>query len=499
VSSCLWKPVLRSQLLLLADTEATKKSWIEAINNSKALMQRHQIEDKSVFRPTEAYDSNLPLIKSALSAAIIDKDRIALGTEEGLFIIELRTDEILRVGDAKKIHQLEVLRPDDVIVAMCGRNRQIRLFPIAGLESGDSVKVDETKNCSNFATGLFCQGSTTCVCVAVKKHVLIFELNATRLRHRKVAEINLPMTSQYLSVINERMCVGYSSGFALYSLQGGTPIQLLNCDDSSLDFLQQISCDALCAVPVAKKEFLLCFSSCGVYVSRDGRRSRQQELMWPATPTAIVRNKAQLLVFSENAIDVFDFEKITWQQTIPLKKVRPLASDGSLALVSSMEPFKLIFMERKTPICDELDVSDTTSVGQRQLTRKSKKRSLFKVPVEEHRLNLRNELLRNPERKDLLISLPRDFNHVAHMGPDDGIRRLRHLPVAAMTQQETLAAASHDSEPPFHTSAASNQDTDPASGMDNLSFDSGSSVSLPSSENSFISSNNLDKFNLNWE
>ena len=128
----------------------------------------------------------MPLIKSALSAAIIDKDRIALGTEEGLFIIELRTDgtspsknpliliqlpltEILRVGDAKKIHQLEVLRPDDVIVAMCGRNRQIRLFPIAGLESGDSVKVDETKNCSNFATGLFCQGSTTCVCVAVKK------------------------------------------------------------------------------------------------------------------------------------------------------------------------------------------------------------------------------------------------------------------------------------------------------------------------------------------
>ena len=27
--------------------------------------------------------------------------------------------------------------------------------------------------------------------------------------------------------------------------------------------------------------------ACGVYVAWDGRRSRQQELMWPATPTNI--------------------------------------------------------------------------------------------------------------------------------------------------------------------------------------------------------------------
>ena len=45
-----------------------------------------------VFRPVEAYDCNLPLIKTTLSAAIVDKDRIALGTEEGLFIVELRHD-----------------------------------------------------------------------------------------------------------------------------------------------------------------------------------------------------------------------------------------------------------------------------------------------------------------------------------------------------------------------------------------------------------------------
>ena len=40
----------------------------------------------------EAYDPNFPLIKTALSAVIVDQDRLALGTEEGLFICDLRND-----------------------------------------------------------------------------------------------------------------------------------------------------------------------------------------------------------------------------------------------------------------------------------------------------------------------------------------------------------------------------------------------------------------------
>ena len=48
-----------------------------------------------VFHPMEAYDPTLPYIKNALSSAIIDCDRLALGTEDGLYILELRTDGTL--------------------------------------------------------------------------------------------------------------------------------------------------------------------------------------------------------------------------------------------------------------------------------------------------------------------------------------------------------------------------------------------------------------------
>lgn len=73
----------------------------------------------------------------------------------------------------------------------------------------------------------------------------------------------------------------------LYSVHGDmSPVSLLHPDDHTLAFIPQQNLDALCAVEISSKELLLCFSSVGVYVDSQGRRSRQQELMWPAVPNA---------------------------------------------------------------------------------------------------------------------------------------------------------------------------------------------------------------------
>lgn len=52
-----------------------------------------------------------------------------------------------------------------------------------------------------------------------------------------------------------------------------------------------------------------------------------------------------LIVYSENAVDIFDIHTSEWIQTIPLKKVRPLSRDGALNLVGSFEPAKLTYMK----------------------------------------------------------------------------------------------------------------------------------------------------------
>lgn len=113
-----------------------------------------------------------------------------------------------------------------------------------------------------------------------------------------------------MGLLSERLYVGYQSGFTRYrcsfsrcslsicrtwpntpvsvhSVHGDvSPVSLLHPEDHTLAFIPQQSLDALCAVEISSKELLLCFSAIGVYVDSQGRRSRQQELMWPATPNA---------------------------------------------------------------------------------------------------------------------------------------------------------------------------------------------------------------------
>jgi len=143
--------------------------------------------------------------------------------------------------------------------------------------------------------------------------------------------------------------------------------------------------------------------------------------MWPATPTNIVHYAPYLLVYSENAIDVFDYSSIEWLQTIPLKRVRPLSSNGLINVAYSMEPAKLVFMQNKRAGKPELVIPELTFLGQRQLIRKNKRLQVFKIPPEEHKTTIRSELLRNPEKRSQLISAPQNFNHIAHMGPGDGL------------------------------------------------------------------------------
>lgn len=58
------------------------------------------------------------------------------------------------------------------------------------------------------------------------RHVFVYELNATRVRHKKIKDIMLPNPAQWMAVFNERLCAGYVSGFSLFSIQGnGSPVR----------------------------------------------------------------------------------------------------------------------------------------------------------------------------------------------------------------------------------------------------------------------------------
>uniref|UniRef100_G3NLJ6 Serine/threonine-protein kinase MRCK alpha n=1 Tax=Gasterosteus aculeatus aculeatus TaxID=481459 RepID=G3NLJ6_GASAC len=442
----------KPSILILADSDQERNKWVGLLNELHRILKKNKLKERFVYVPKEAYDSTLPLIKTTQSAAIIDHERVALGNEEGLFVVHVTKDEIIRVGDNKKVHHIDLILQEQLLAVISGRNRHVRLFPTQALDGRetDSYKLAETRGCQSIVSGPVRGGSLTCLCVAMKRQVICYEVNKSKGRHRRLREVQAPGPVQWMGLLSERLYVGYQSGFTRYSVHGDVaPVNLLHHEDHTLAFIPQQSLEALCAVEISSKELLLCFSSIGVYVDSQGRRSRQQELMWPAVPNSACYNAPYLSVYSENAVDVFDVNTMEWIQTLPLKKVRALNVDGSLNLLG-LETVRLIYFRNKMAEGDELVVPETSDASRKQMVRSmnNKRRFSFRVP-EEERLQQRREMLRDPEMRNKLISNPTNFNHVAHMGPGDGIQILKDLPMDSDSPRHSTASNSSTfSSPP---------------------------------------------------
>ncbi|TKS65095.1 Serine/threonine-protein kinase MRCK beta [Collichthys lucidus] len=228
-------------LLVLAESEVEKRKWVRILEGLQSILTKNLLKSRQVHILHEAYDASLPIIKTTLSAAVLDRERIVLGTEDGLFMVEVTRDVIVRAADSKKVYQIDLIPKEKIIALLCGRNR----------------------------------------------HVQCYEITRAKPHHKRLWEVQAPGVVQWLGMVRERLCVGYPSGFALLALQGeSSPISLVSPGDPSLAFLAQQPLDALHALEVGSTELLLCFSQLGIYVNGQGRRSRTQELMWPATPLA---------------------------------------------------------------------------------------------------------------------------------------------------------------------------------------------------------------------
>uniref|UniRef100_A0A4W5P6B0 non-specific serine/threonine protein kinase n=1 Tax=Hucho hucho TaxID=62062 RepID=A0A4W5P6B0_9TELE len=435
-------PSHKPSILILADSDHERNKWVGLLNELQRILKKNKLKERFVYVPKEAYDSTLPLIKTTQSAAIIGRWRTHTHTHtQPLYFGHV----IIRVGDNKKVHHIDLVPQEQLLAVISGRNRHVRLFPMAALDGRemDSYKLAETKGCTALVSGSVRNNSLTCLCVAMKRQVICYEVNKSKARHRRLRELQTPGPVQWMGLLSERLCVGYQAGFTRYSVHGdGAPVSLLHPEDHTLAFISQQALDALCAVEISSKELLLCFSAIGVYVDSQGRRSRQQELMWPAMPNSACYNAPYLSVYSENAVDVFDVNTMEWIQTIPLKKVRPLNPDGSLNLLG-LETVRLIYFRNKMAEGDELVVPETSDNSRKQMVRSmnNKRHFSFRVP-EEERMQQRREMLRDPEMRNKLISNPTNFNHVAHMGPGDGIQILKDLPMNVRVQESRAAGFS---------------------------------------------------------
>ncbi|KAK2191931.1 hypothetical protein NP493_42g06006 [Ridgeia piscesae] len=440
-------------VFMLAESEHDQIRWIGALKELHKILRKNRIPNKAVYKAQVIYDSQLPFASKIQCGAILDHDRLLVGTDDGLYVLELLRDDIVRISDKKAVYQVEIL--SDLIITITGRQRHIRLMPRTCLEMEgvDFAKVD-VKGAMVFCTGPIRQGTSTCLCVAMKRSVHVYELtHMTRNRHRRMKEIQSPGTVHSIAMLNERLVVGFSSSFALYSVQGDVaPTVLVNSEDISLYFLMHQTMESLLVVETSAREFLLVFTTLGVYVDSTGRRSRAQEITWPAQVVSASYSAPYLTVYAENVAFVYNAMTGEWLQTLPLKRVKPLCRDGALGLTTVSDQPALIYLLNIKQDQDQIAVPDL--VRQRPANQ-SKRRFSFKSVGESHAAKVAEQRRSKPisgplnfshvahvganqakgmqpdsraDRKSRLISAPTNFSHVAHMGPDKRMQVLVDLP-----------------------------------------------------------------------
>ncbi|CAG9761230.1 unnamed protein product [Ceutorhynchus assimilis] len=440
-TSLMEPPGPRNAMLMLADSEAEKNKWVVALAELHRIMKRNNLPNTTVLLARELIDNSLALLKNTLSSAIIDPDRIVLGTEEGLYCIDLDRTEIARIGEAKKIFQIEYISEEHLLVVVSGKQRQVRLVPIRALDGDDTewIKVTESKGCAVLTVGPVLRAPLTfCLCIAIKKQnssvIIIYEITRTRSRHQKVREIGIPVNVQALQILSDgRLCVGSPSCFTVYNIQSGDSfISLLHPENPLYATITCSAVEALRVIELPRREYLLVFGTLAAYVDKHGRKSRDREIMYPAVPTAISYRDGHLVVYSETHIDIFNCKTGEWVQTLNIKKAKPLNDSGSLSLCVLHDMTHLLYLsnvhQRELLNLENINTLDTEG----RVIQKPRRR----FSLREGNRSTRS----NTDRRSKLISAPTNFNHISHVGPGDSIQqqRLIDLTTSLPTKQAPL-------------------------------------------------------------
>ncbi|XP_037032828.1 serine/threonine-protein kinase Genghis Khan [Bradysia coprophila] len=446
-----------SHTLMLADTESEKAKWVVALSELHRILKRNNLPNTAIFRVREVLDSSLTILRCALCALIIDPDRILMGTEDGLFCLDLDQSEMARIGESKKIIQLWHIAEEQILVILCGKQRHVRLLPIRALEATDVewIKVAESKNCLTVCTGIIRRNPQIvyCIVMALKRpnnqsQVIVYEVNRNRTRHHKMCEFTVAYPVQSLQVLSDmRLAIGHQSGFTAYYLQGeAQAMSLVHPENQLCAFLNYSGVDAWRVIEIqGHGEFLLVFQTLAIYVDLQGRKSRDREIMYPAVPTHITYCDGHLLVFSETHLDVFNTQTAEWVQSIGLKRSRPLSLHGNIATTFINDsPILIYFANMHTR-----ELLNTFVAGERDGRVKPKRR--FSLRESNNRAGARTT-----DRRSKLISAPTNFNHISHMGPGEGIQkqRLLDLPTTIETadqntiQQQRISSTMRHAPPP---------------------------------------------------
>lgn len=74
---------------MLADNESEKSKWVIALGELHRIRKRNNLPNTAIYKVNEILDNTLSIIRNALCSVITYPNQILLGTEDGLFYLNL--------------------------------------------------------------------------------------------------------------------------------------------------------------------------------------------------------------------------------------------------------------------------------------------------------------------------------------------------------------------------------------------------------------------------
>ena len=412
--------------LMLVDKEGEKIKWIEALHELHRIVKRNNLPKRnSVAAYPLLNATQLTILRGQQTVnccAIVEEGpRLLVGTEEALVCCYLDLQAFHRLPKGNRVLQVDVLETEQLIIAMGGRQRHIKLIPMRAFES-DSVsiiKIPETKSATTFVLHKNISGSF--ISVAVKKSLYVYEITRRQFRYAPWREIQSNAIIQTLNVSGSLVSVGTCSNFHVHNIltRNGPPLYLINNECPDLTYIIQNPFEPLGCFQVAPDKWLLVFENHGTYVNSFGYRSQQSmDLQFVTKCNAIaslilddnLETRLLLFAFSVNHVDVYNAFDGEWLQTINLRNSKPLQShavNSLLCLTNALDSPQIVQVAKQGGQNKKLIVQNANQPF-------ALKSNLMQKLSKEGSID-GSELQRKVSR--VYISEPSDFKHIGHLGP----------------------------------------------------------------------------------
>nr|CDS31588.1 Serine/threonine-protein kinase Genghis Khan [Hymenolepis microstoma] len=307
-----------SPIYLLFDNLDECGRWFSALDDAAQLVSRNfaRTPDSQCLQLHQLSDASFPLIKHILSACVLDEHRILVGTEDGLYTVDLRYKIYARIGEKKPIHQVEALPEELQLVAVIqDKQRRLRLILTGTIEgmNYEKIRVSEPKSGVNLLAHGWSQSRTAyllCAASSCGGSIWVYEIVREASRHRRLLVL-APSSStanshiQALCLVRDgdALAVGFESSFFIFNIWAHGSM-----------------------------------NDCGIYVDSQGQLTRQVYFFWPAKalPRGFVYRQPYLYVFTEAGLFLFNVETSTWiTSAAGSRRLRLLNStDGHICLMS---------------------------------------------------------------------------------------------------------------------------------------------------------------------